>query len=863
MNNATATIKIGLVSTSDRLIFILALITCLLSSGSSSALLADELAWHDHQFMQMLSRSQLDHLARIHATRQRDQAKDADLKARWQQTLATLARTEMWFASEEDRSEILQHNLKDSLSIHDITDPMLSFYLSIETGRMIQAESEAALVTAESANLYGKKPVPIVTTVQKRFKQLEAEIEKLETMGRRFSGQARSLSSQQKAKARDEIRNLTASLKCQQIYWLAIAKPSTVSQSLRLLNAEIESMTRSTRSATSKMRLQILQADLAARYSSPDDYRLMLTPLLAEDAQVRPSTLAAIRIRFWLRQREVSTAEKNLSISTPLTHLEKQKLLWLATEICVGQSEQASRLDDRKMISSAQNRLNQLTSVIAKSETGTYIRAARRCLQKAELILQLGSELAESIEQVNRSRQQGDNQLALQQISIALQRLPANESQTAKAALLLIATQLNIDQQLWNDAIETGRSAVIEFQHNSLPEKAAAADLLKCFAMAQISQNGPNERADYLAALQTHIQTFSAAPTSAIAVKWALQLTAVSAPETAMQVIIDRLQQTKDQPERDQLVTQANTIFWQELTSSDIKSSQRISIWQRSIQDAAAKEFALQIANGNQTLIAVQLVSAPATVQQVTSWLQRLTQFADKKRAVQQDLQHRLLHFTLNAKLSTDVAALKQQRLKILMSTADEQQQSLYFLTRALDQSRSLDTIQLGDAFLARTVDQLAINLLTSQKPNGSVAIKLLPILSNTAQITGDQEAIQQVMAALSPDQIKGEKLQQLVTSLSLLTKQTGNKPVSITPELKSMLMVFWKQLITSQPAGSDLWLEGLVQVGTLSSSTSEMGQLKRQFEMANILYPKWGNAGRKLRAITILGRLKSVKPKR
>ena len=860
MPHAMATSKNATAAASLWLILMSALATCLLSLGAPSASVADELTWHDHRFMEMLSRTQLGNLARIHGTRRRDQANDADLKARWQQILAALARTEMWFADEEDRSEILQHNLKASLSINGIADPLLRFQLSIEASRMIQVESEAALVTAEAAHLYGKQPVSFVSNVQKRLDQLASEIQNLETMIRQFNGQARLLTSQQKTKARDEIRNLIASLKCQQVHWLAIAKPSNVIQALNLVNAELENMIRSTRSITAKTQLQVMQADLAARYSSPDDFRLMLTPLLVEGAPVRSSKLAAIQIRYWLRQREIGTAEKYLTISTPLTRLEKQTLLWLATEIGVGQAEQASRLDDAKMISSAQTRLNQLTSAITTSESGTYIRAARRCLQNAERILELGSELAKLIEQIDRSRQQGDNETALQQTMMAVQRLPANKSHAAKPALLLIATQLNIDQQHWTDAIETGRLAAIEFQHHSLPKKAAAADLLKCFAMAQISHTGPNARANYLAALKDHSQTFTAAPTAAVAVKWALQLTSESAPDIAMKVITDRLQKTEDQAERDQLLVQANTIFWQRLTSNIITPSQQVGTWRRSIQDAASKEYALQMTNGNQTLIAIQLVASPATVQQITSWQQTLIQLAIKRPAVQQQLQYRLLLFTLNAKLSTAAATLKQQRQKILMSTADEQQQSLYFLKRVLNQSQSLNTIQLGDAFLARTIDQLAINLLTSQNPNSVAALELLPIVSNTASITGDQEVIQQVMAALSPDQIKAKELQQLVKSLSLLTEQTGSKPTSLNPELKSMLVAFWKQLITSQPAGSDFWLEGLIQVGTLSTSTNEMRQLKRQFEMADVLYPEWGNSERKLRATAILNRLQNTK---
>lgn len=859
MHSAVATTKKTLTQASLTLAAMAVLIVVLLFCGTATTLTADDLAWHDHRFMEMLSRSHLDRLARIHATRQRDQATNSDKKAVWQQTLAELARVEMWFADGQDRSEILQNNLKGSLAIKGIKDPLLRFRLSMETGRMIRAESAAALITAEAGSLYGKQRALTLAAVSKRSQQLAGEIQRLETSEREMSGRDSPLNSEQKTRARDELRILLANIKCQKFHWLAAIEPTKLIQPLNALNVELERMTRSTRAPRSKTQLRLLLADLAARYSSSDDYRLKMTPLLSESPYVRPSEVAEIRIRYRLRQREVETAEQYLPITSTLTVLEKQKQLWLAAEVCVGQTTQASRLDDTQMISVARNRLTSLQSVVAESESGTYIDAARRCLQKAERILELGPELAALLEQVDISRQLGENQNALRQIKAALQHLPANESHAARPSLLLIATQLNIDRQLWADAIITGHTAAAEFQHHHIPQKAAAADLLKCFAMAQVINDRPNGRTDYLAALKRHTQNFTDSPTSAIAVKWILQLTTASSPEVAVQVVTERLKTTDDSVERNELLSNAETIFWQLLTTSDMRFDQQIGTWREELHQAASSDIDSRLAAGNQTSIAIQLVLNPATVSKLSSWQQMLASQAAQRPSVQQNLQHQLLNFVLSVKLSAPTITLTQQRQQILKRPSAELEQAFYYLTRVLDRSKKLNRIQPGDVFLARTIDQLALNLMKTLKPQATVAIKLLPIISITALMTGDQDAMQQVMAAVSPDRIPKGELQGLVASLSRLSSPSNGKQTAITPKLRSVLINFWKRVITSQPAGSDLWLEGLIQVGTLSSAAKERDQLERQFRMANVLYPEWGDAERKVRATAILNKLQNT----
>lgn len=819
---------------------------------------ADDLAWHDHQFMQSLSVTQLDSLARIHATRQRDQATSPDLKARWQQKLAELARNEMWFADSQDRSEILQHNLKSSLAIEGIQDPLLKFRLRTETGQMIQAESEAALVNAEAGSLYGKQPFNTPSTATKRIQQLESELQRLDASGTAISGRDSPFNSQQKVVARDELRVLIASIKCQNFHWLAATNPTNIAQQLNSLNANLESMLRSTRSDKSKSRLQTLLTELAARYSSEADYRLRMTPLVKEQTDIRAETIAEIRIRYHLRQREIDSAARYLGVTSSSTRLEKQKWLWLACEICIGQIEQAIRLDDAAMISSAKARLKNLQSAIPESEIGTYIDAARRCLQKSQRILDLGPELSTLITQVDNSRQVGDNEKALQQINLALRQLAGDQRHTAKPELLLIATQLNIDLKRWSDAITTSRSAVAEFQQHGMPDKAAAADLLKCFSMAQVIGDRPEGKSEYLTALENHGRTFGESPTSAIAVKWMLQLTLTSSPEVAVRTALQRLKQSKDATERTSLLSTVDELLWQGLTSSETKFDQQLKTWHSELQQVATNEWNSKLEAGQHTSIAMQLIVDQPTVSQINSWHQKLIKQATQQTGIEQDLQYQILNLVLNAKQSVVVDNLKQQRLQALQRPSADLWRTLNYLHRILDASGRLNQIQSGDIFLARTIDQLAIRLLNSSDNPAAVALKLLPTISKTASMTGDQDAIQQVMEAVSPDNISPDELQNLVPSLSQLSIKADNQQSTMTEALKTVLIDFWRRLMASQPAGSDLWLEGLIQVGTLESKAENTKDLIRQFQMANVLYPEWGNPQRKIRATNILKRLQA-----
>lgn len=845
------------------------ILTSLNAAGKQAILLAaamllfhqnaagDDLAWHDHRFMQMLSNAQLNDLARIHATRHRDQSANADVKARWQQKLSELARDEIWFADGQDRSEILQHNLKSSLAIEGIQDPLLKFRLRTETSRMLQAESEAALVIAEATTLYGNQRPSKFQAATKRLQQLKAEIQRLQSTEREINGRGGPFNSQQKLKAREELRILIASLKVQKLHWLAAADASDFNQTLNSVITELESMIRSTRTERPRGQLQVLLADLAARYSTAADYELNMTPLLKEGANGRSSVIAEIQIRYRLRQRETVSAEKYLAVSSTLSRREKQKQLWLACEICVGQIEQSIRLNDAAMTASAKDRLDRLND--AMTDSGTYIDAAKRCLQKAERVLELGPELAALVEQVDRSKQNGNNEQALQQIKVALNSLSDDDVHAARPALLLIATELNIALNLWQDAIATGGSAATDFQQRGLLDKAAAADLLKCFAMAQVIPQNPEGRAEYLAALQSHTQTFTASSTSAIAVKWMLRLTSVSSPETAVQVALQRLQQTVSASERDELVTTVYEIYWQTLTSGKYEAVGQITQSQSEFFRIAAEEIKTRLQSGDVTSIAVQLINNPVSVSQISSWQQNLAKRAVRQPSVQQTFRYQLLNFVLNAKQSTVADILNQQRQQLLQQSEAELQQAFHYLARLLEKSEQQKQIQPGDIFLARTIDQLAIALLNSAARPAVVALKLLSTTAITAGMTGDDAAMQRIMAAISPDQIPAEDLKKLVPSLGQLSVRTAGQNSSMTSALRSELINFWRRLITSQPTGSDLWLEALVQLGTLSSQPEDEKELKRQFQMANVLYPEWGNEARKAQATAILERLQAV----
>ena len=818
-----------------------------------------DLPWHDHRFMQMLSDTNLDNLGRIHAIQQRDQATNSDTKAHWQQILAKMARTQMWFANHQDRAEILQHNLKDSLAIQNIQDPLLRFRLSIETGRMIQAESKAALVTAEATNLYGKQPSLKPVVSKKRLQQLSTEIKRLEAIQQQIGRRNSIFSGRQKTRVQTELRLLIASLKCQQFHWQAINGTTKFTQPLNNLNAELEALARSARTIESKTHLRILLADLAARYSSKPDYTLRMTPLLSEGIEIDSSALGEIQIRYQLKYREVQTAERYLASLPTVTHLEKQRQMWLAAEVCVGQVEQAARLNDSAMISSAQICLNKLQIALAESKTGAYADAARQCLQKSQRILELGPELATLLEQVDASRRSSDNEKALQQIGVALKRLPARQAHAARPALLLIATQLNIDQQLWEDAIVSGSTAAHEFQQHGLPEKAAAADLLKCFAMAQTIRKNPSQRPEYLTALQTHSQIYPQSSTSAVTVQWLLQLTMATQPDIAIHAASERIKQTEDAAERSRLLTTVRQIFWQLLTSKDTKFETRLSIWQNQLRQSAPTEIDLRSADGNLGAIAIQLGLSPVSTKQISAWHQQFVKQTVRQPSIQKELQYQLLNFILNAKLSVATRTSQQQQQKLLEQPTAKQQQAFFYLSRVLNVSRRQNKILPGDILIARTLDQLAINLLQSSQQPASEALSFLPTISATASMTGDQQATQQIMATLSTNQISTKDLQLLVPSLIQLSIQSEKQQTTITPEFRRALIQFWRRLIEEQPAGSDLWLEGLLQVGTLTAVPQDIKELKRQFQMANVLYPEWGSAERKVRATAVLKRLQNA----
>lgn len=814
---------------------------------------ADDLPWHEQRYIEMLSQKNLDSLAKSHAIKRRDLATDDNEKAHWQLTLAKLSRNQVWFVDSQSRSQMLEQLLKESIPFSEITKPSLRFRLQMESSRIVLIDSTIALITAEASRLYSGSPHAEVKFVEARLSQLSQEIDRLELSFRQVSSRNSVFQNVQKYEIRSGLRLLIAQLKCQHFHWHAISNSSADTKLLNALNTELDDMLRATRSEATETQLQLLLADLASRYSAPSDYRLRRLTLLSKQSNLRPTEIAEIQIRFLLRQQQIEEAEKLLANPTSLTRLEKERLLWLAAEIAVGRAEQAMRLNDRQLISSAAQRLQTLRTEASHSKGGVLVDATRTCLKDAKRILDLGPQLARTLKSVDLHRQQERPDQALQLVNLALKRLPASHMETQVAALLLTAAELHIALNEWSQAKVRAAAAVEGFTQLKMIDQAAAAHLLKCFAQSRLISNQPDGRSQYLTALQEHCDVYPDSETAAIATAWLFKLTSNSNPDIAITAAIDRLRRSTDPAEQDRLHENIAEELWLILTSDNFQFEARLHAWRDSLVDRALDQtIELEDFSGrSQVEIAMALVNGNATTTRLNEWRHRLTWQERNHEGIQTELRFQLLSFTIDSKLSIEAHSIEASRKQLLDRSEDDLKQALWFLARVTNSTSEPGQVQPGDVVLVRTIDQIVLRLIKLSPHPAKIAMECLPIISRTASVTGDQLAMESIMEVVSPEKLTIDGLTDLAPTLAQLAEQPA-----ITPQLKHVLTEFWRRVVKSQTAGSELWLEGLVQIGTLTAATSKNDSLLKQFQTANILYPEWGSPKRRAAAAKIMKQL-------
>jgi len=298
-----------------------------------------------------------------------------------------------------------------------------------------------------------------------------------------------------------------------------------------------EQLAKSATDESLRFQARLIMADIQLEKNDFSGFKLRFGNVSssATSADQKAATVA-IKIRSLLKQGQPSDAlleygqavNDGLLISPELQTLRLQSLLQ--------RLELLFQLDESK----EQTTLQSSTAAEFQRWKDQTIAAThgiwrQRCLRIAvqfERVYQVGPETAAELEQVAELVDAGETKAARQVLNSLIQR-PGTRRPKIRAALLLQSGQLAVQLRDWNAAVLDLRNA----RESSLEAKdiagAAAADLLRVYAVGQQwnsrSSDGISEDT-YLKAIDEHLTTFADQPTIRQAQEWRARLLRTSAP---------------------------------------------------------------------------------------------------------------------------------------------------------------------------------------------------------------------------------------------------------------------------------------------------------------------------------------------
>ena len=318
----------------------------------------------------------------------------------------------------------------------------------------------------------------------------------------------------------------------------------------------LESVLRGTRDKSSRIKARLLQARQAMDESMRDEFRLRLRSIQQPPNSDGLNALTLLTICDHLFHQEATEAAGVLNVFTPQTALDAQTSLWLSLECELGRLELADSLEDSKLAAEVDAEFSQLSARNGSMLLGAFKEAAQRTANRFALVKQVGVEIADLVEGVDRFRLNGDNGAALRTTERAINKL-APDDHRPRGALLLRAGEILVEKKKWQRAVSTLSRASTEFDLASREDEHAASDLLRIFALGQTMKSDRAVQAAYVGALKDHVRKFESTPSVNTAIDWLLKAIGTSNPQLTLQLKLQLAESETEPFERIVLITEA------------------------------------------------------------------------------------------------------------------------------------------------------------------------------------------------------------------------------------------------------------------------------------------------------------------
>jgi tetratricopeptide (TPR) repeat protein len=829
-------------------------------------------------FIRQLTERQLFDLAEQHCRQRMLRAPDTDRQAQWQLRLCRTHLEHAWFAAALDRRQLLNHALQQLTDFlkDNVPTPARQFELRLHQARVLGQSIRMRIYLSEAGNLFGRgnqtehtgglKPIfdrldPSLITVANRgiaiTEGLLAQLDQIRA----------DLSPKLAREFLNDGRLVSAELHCLKFQLQLSSEKGAADADNTLRDAEtlLNLILRGVGNQNTKTLARWLSAELALWTGDSEQFNLKVSnqELLSDDDH----QLTLLRVRSLLHQREASAASTLLSTSPKATAKAGQHLAWLQLEALLGRLELASQLQDPAFLKEATVAFATAHSNLRPALRGVFVECVERTVERFHLVAEVGTKVADVVEQVEFTHASGDVAAALRLIEVAISRLSTTQYDRPRAGLLLRAGEMLIDERKWNEALIRLNSSAVLYESLGESSRHAAADLLKVFTMAQLSaqgnQQGPAVTSQqYLSAIETHLSKFADQPTASRAQLWLLRHVRATDPLRAAMIALSMMDDVGDVDRKLELLLDCGRLLAAAPTvNPDVGRVDALQLFRKRANTMMSRSGEIEEVDLAPLILRVLsfrvAVQAPGSLDWTavnTELSSVMSQFSMSRLHEDMELFEQIA--VLEAVTAARIASTQDRLDAALQQLLTLNGLSLVNSIKSLHDQFSNDQPAAGDVWLARATESLIRRLLAEQGPRltAKTALFVLPVVITATQLTGDHKLHDEILQAITEQSFDNSILLNIADTLVLADGAT-ERTEAINPGVRR----FWLNINESNPPGSDSWLEASLQLAKISALEQKPDEAIRRLGVVQALYPGWGSAARKQRAVELTVRLESI----
>ena len=854
-----------------QIVTITALILLLIGRGDICGQSASRRA--DDQFLRQLTERLLFDLAEQHCRSEFDLASAVDGKSAWQLRLCRTYEHHAWFAESANRGGLLAQSLEESTAFlnENVPSPEEELELRLQQSQTLVESVRISLTIQEAGHLFGESELGY--TDDQRTSQMatiDRAIELAESLSQQLEKIRQDLDVVRVRELRDSFRLTLAELYC--LKWrLTSGIANDERQLLATTASELLNVTiRAAASDQQRHWARWLLAELSLYSEDAEEFQLRIGSIRRQIPSGDFAASAFLEIRSLLRRQEATAALNLANDTVGHTALQIQQLEWLKLEAMLGVCQLVGQLNEPDLASAATEDFQRQAGRVRKINVGVFLEAAERAVRRYELVDEVGVEVADLVERIDRHRATGKTDGALRLVDLALNRISASASPRARAALLLRSGEILIVRQRWELAARRLEAALELFTQLEMTSQQAVADLLRIFVMAQRWASATDNtvtRDAYVSALELHLQQFPNQATSMRARTWLLQVTEANDPLRGAEIALTIFREESQPLKRIAALTHSGQLM-SRIGKPDLPRNERLLLMfregVRELRSRAGNDLSESLVPLDLLLLEFDIADTPAANGDWAMLDRRLQEtgespaIADAAMEADEPVtinspQYRwsLLEAVIASRSSSYSGRLSAVRSRLLNMPTTLQEPAIAYLSDQFGGSK----INAGDVWLARTVDELVKHMLDSRKqqPDIDLWLRLLPNVVRTATVTGNPALQSRVVHELVSSNLTEQQLDQVAMVMSTASRSAGGNDGKSAASLKE----FWHHIIRNNKQGSEFWLEASLRLAEIAAAVDDRPEARRQLGVVTTLYPDWGNDARRVRAEALAERIR------